>query len=191
VKESRGFIFDRSKKRNLKALTSDKEGSLKGFTLVELLVVITIIGILTGISIVAYGQVQKNARDGKRKADLTSIQNALELYYGDHSGYPVGGGCMSSIGFCATCPCDPPGSDWAGSLVTALQPTYIKDLPIDPINNTSHYYQYDPVCNETSTICGREVTCTGGVCGPGAQGCAYELAVFLEDGSTFTTCSPP
>lgn len=50
----------------------------KGFTLVELLVVVTIIGILSTIGIVVFSDAQKNARDGRRRADIESIANAIE-----------------------------------------------------------------------------------------------------------------
>lgn len=51
----------------------------KGFTLVELLVVISIIAILSLIGMTTYTNVQKNARDTKRKADINAIANALEI----------------------------------------------------------------------------------------------------------------
>jgi prepilin-type N-terminal cleavage/methylation domain-containing protein len=60
-----------------------------GFTLVELLAVIAIIGILTGIIMVNIGGLRAKARDARRKADLSQIQNALELYYAEHDLYPV------------------------------------------------------------------------------------------------------
>ena len=61
-----------------------------GFTLVELLVSITIIMVLTVTAVVNYGNAQKNARDAKRKADLEKIRVALELCKQDLGGtYPV------------------------------------------------------------------------------------------------------
>lgn len=49
-----------------------------GFTLVELLVVVAIIGILSTIGLVLFNSAQQNARDARRKADIESIANALE-----------------------------------------------------------------------------------------------------------------
>lgn len=60
-----------------------------GFTLLELLVVISIIGILVSLISVSYSTAQKKSRDAKRKSDLKSIQNAFEQYYAVHNTYPT------------------------------------------------------------------------------------------------------
>jgi prepilin-type N-terminal cleavage/methylation domain-containing protein len=53
---------------------------LKGFTIVELLVVLSLVGILAGLLIVSLKSAQNSALDGRRKADLESIKLALEIY---------------------------------------------------------------------------------------------------------------
>ena len=58
-----------------------KKLNLKGFTLVELLVVISIISILASIVIVGTNGARIRARDTRRLADVKSIQNALDLYF--------------------------------------------------------------------------------------------------------------
>ncbi len=60
----------------------------KGFTLVELLVVISIIGLLSTLAVVALGSARERARDAKRIADVKQIQTALELFYNDNNAYP-------------------------------------------------------------------------------------------------------
>jgi prepilin-type N-terminal cleavage/methylation domain-containing protein len=60
----------------------------KSFTLIELLIVITIIGILAVALVPRITQGPARARDVKRKADLQNISTALELYYSDHVIYP-------------------------------------------------------------------------------------------------------
>lgn len=61
----------------------------KGFTLVELLVVISIIGLLSTLAVVALNQARVRARDVKRLSDIKQVQTALELYYADAGAYPV------------------------------------------------------------------------------------------------------
>src|SRR5260221_10781429 len=53
----------------------------KGFTLVELMVTISIIAILTTIGLVVYTGVQAGARDAKRKGDMDAFSSAYETNY--------------------------------------------------------------------------------------------------------------
>jgi len=73
-----------------------------GFTIVELLIVIVVIGILAAITIVAYNGVQSRARDNVRKQDLAQISKALKLYAvdnGDYAEAACGSGGASSYGW--------------------------------------------------------------------------------------------
>lgn len=150
--------------------------------MIELLVVIVIIGILTTISLFALAGSRETSRDARRKADLESIRIALELYKSDNGVYPGETYCDSSIGSCNPCPCS--ASDWNGTIVGALEPTYILDLPLDPINDSTHYYYYEPVCSQNESPCGASRTCPSGIC------CAYEVGALLEDGTIYEVCSP-
>lgn len=60
----------------------------KGFTLVELLVVVAIIGLLATLAVVALGAARGKSRDVKRVTDIQGIESALALYYADSNGYP-------------------------------------------------------------------------------------------------------
>lgn len=61
-----------------------------GFTLVELLVVISIIAILSVVAVTLFGNAQKNARDGRRRADIDAIAAALEANHVPNSNtYPA------------------------------------------------------------------------------------------------------
>jgi len=59
-----------------------------GFTLVEMLVVISIISILSAVLAGGYSNSQKSARDATRKINLKSISDALNSYYADNGRYP-------------------------------------------------------------------------------------------------------
>jgi len=63
--------------------------SKSGFTIIELLVVVVVIGILAGITLVAYNGTQARSRDARRKTDVANIIKAMELYYSDNGQYPV------------------------------------------------------------------------------------------------------
>jgi prepilin-type N-terminal cleavage/methylation domain-containing protein len=62
---------------------------LRGFTLVELLIVVAIISMLALVGLVSYGVVLQRGRDTKRVADLKIIQSALEQYRADQGMYPT------------------------------------------------------------------------------------------------------
>ncbi|MBI2444009.1 MAG: type II secretion system protein GspG [Candidatus Magasanikbacteria bacterium] len=83
----------------------------KGFTLIELIVVVAIIGLLSTLAVVALGSARVKARDAKRLSDLKQMQTALELYYTDKNAYPAGTNvtlgagdyaCLNGSGFQAT-----------------------------------------------------------------------------------------
>jgi len=52
-----------------------------GFTIIEVLVVVAIIGVLTTVGFVSYGSIEAGARDSKRSSQITVISEALEKYY--------------------------------------------------------------------------------------------------------------
>ena len=76
----------------------------RGFTIIELIVVIAIIAILAGIVVVSVSGYLANARDSKRLQDMQQLKTALALYYADHGFYPpsTGVGCNGN-GWCDGC----------------------------------------------------------------------------------------
>jgi len=61
----------------------------KGFTIIELLIVIVVIGILATIGFVAYGNVTKSARDSDRQADASALAKKAEESYANKGIYPT------------------------------------------------------------------------------------------------------
>jgi prepilin-type N-terminal cleavage/methylation domain-containing protein len=60
----------------------------RGFTIVELLIVIAIIAILAAIVIVAYNGIQGRARNSARISDITAVRRSIEAYYAQNGEYP-------------------------------------------------------------------------------------------------------
>lgn len=62
----------------------------KGFTLIELMIVVAIIGILAAIAIPRFGNLIKRSKEGATKGNLGALRSALAMYYGQFEGvYPV------------------------------------------------------------------------------------------------------
>lgn len=110
-----------------------------GFTLLEVLVTVSVIGILASIVAANLGSARMLARDARRKADAAQIRTALELYYNDHDQYPAIGYAQSN----------PPNLGWS-ALQQALTP-YISLLPAEPANSILSGYRYRSLGEGSST----------------------------------------
>lgn len=132
--------------------------SVLGFTLVELLVTISIIAILSAIGLVIYSSVIKQGRDSKRQSDLRSIQSALEQYYADQLFYPTesvdGKGLDNQLG--KTPPQSFTNAVGNPSLSIGTK-VYMNVLPEDPVykqGSGRYYYWADPSgCDNSTTKC--------------------------------------
>ena len=110
-----------------------------GFTIIELLIVITIIGVLTSVVLVALGAQRQKARDSRRVSDLRQIKTAFDLYLAEASGYP-----------------DP--STWVPSTILECTGLTIIRIPTDPFFPTYTYGYSTSGQSTVTTVCGGSVT---------------------------------
>jgi prepilin-type N-terminal cleavage/methylation domain-containing protein len=106
----------------------------KGFTLIEILIVVAIIAILASIVLVGLGPTQQSGRDARRLSDLHEDQNGIELYY-SKCGYYPGTAQAGACGAFAT------AINYAG-MATAVQGSGVgvSVMPNDPTAGDSYYY---------------------------------------------------
>lgn len=62
------------------------KSSKKGFTLIELMIVVAIIGILAAVAIPKFAEMLEKAREGATKGNIGAIKSAVSIYYGDTEG---------------------------------------------------------------------------------------------------------
>jgi len=108
-----------------------------GFTLLELLVVMVILGLLATLGLGSFRSSQLKARDARRKNDLKQITNSLETYYNDRGAYPLNRvdfriqGC-GAVAAPSVCP-------WGDAFSDENQTVYMVKLPSDPAGMSYHY----------------------------------------------------
>jgi len=170
----------------------------KGFTLVELLVVMAILGILVTLIGGGFRTAQMRGRDAQRKSDLKEIANSLELFYADHNRYP-----SALNGAIEACPYDPETETgiacaWGTGEVTDGKTTYFKMLVNDPLSNQGYVYLYRIVPgsnNQQYQVFARvenekDQDCIGGNCSnPVALLCAGSKACNFAVTSANTTAT--
>lgn len=109
-------------------MTKPLKGS-SGFTMIELLVVISIIGLLSSVVLASVATTREKARDSRRLAEMNSMIKAIELYASSNNGlYPSLGTDDVAYNFNAT--------------LSSLLSPYIRPVPSDPIGSSWHTYQY-------------------------------------------------
>ncbi|HXR50034.1 MAG TPA: prepilin-type N-terminal cleavage/methylation domain-containing protein [Verrucomicrobiae bacterium] len=132
----------------------------QGFTIVELLIVIVVIGILALLVITTYSGIQAKARNAKRQSDLKSIQTQLEAFFSQNGYYPS----LTDLN----------GSSWRSTNMKSLDQNALID-PSNPTQSTtlttgttpSKQYAYNVTdssgasCETTDTNCAKYTLVAG------------------------------
>lgn len=133
-----------------------------GFTIIELLIVIVVIGILAALVITTFSGVQKKARNAERQSDIKAVHTQLEAVFQELNSYPT----LSEIN----------DSTWRGTNTKSLDADALKDPKgsaqqlVNPATSTG--YGYAPT-KDDNTPCGTG-ECT-----------KYTLTAKIEGGSDF------
>jgi prepilin-type N-terminal cleavage/methylation domain-containing protein len=104
-----------------------------GFTVVELIIVISVIGILSAIGYISYSGATDRARNTQRLSDMKNITESLAIYKQSHKQFPdeqSSGNWENSY-------------EHATDFIAVLKTSgLVKDVPVDPQNSSQHYYRY-------------------------------------------------
>lgn len=118
----------------------------RGFTIVELLIVIVVIGILAALVLNSFRGVQERARDTERRTDTNSIATQLEVYYTDNAGYPVFTGEVNTDSWIT--------ANLKGADLNAWRaPNLSANSMVNSATPTKNQYGYTPLDADGTTAC--------------------------------------
>ena len=140
----------------------------RGFTIVELLIVIVVIGILAALVLNSFRGVQERARDTERRTDTNSVATQLEVYYTDNGGYPQFTGQMDTDAWIS--------ANLKGADLNAWRaPGIATNSMVNSATPTKNQYGYTPLQQDGVTACA-------------AAPCAkFKVYWYSEKTSTVTT----
>lgn len=136
----------------------------QGFTIVELLIVIVVIGILAGLVITTFTGIQQKARDTERQTDIKAMHGQMEAYYAENGRYPT--------------LADMNDATWRAANVKGLDAATLQDPKgsaqtlVSSVQANAYAYEVaasdDTACDNVATDCGK-----------------YTLTATLESGGTY------
>jgi prepilin-type N-terminal cleavage/methylation domain-containing protein len=151
------------------------KGKSKGFTIVELLIVIVVIGILATLVIVTFTGIQQKARNSQRQTDINALDSHVEAFYAQNGAYPT----LAQLN----------DSGWRAK--------YMKGLDSDALlapgsttapsaaTSTKSMYQYAPTQDDGTTACsGGDTSTTNDDPNVDTNCTKFVASAFLEGQST-------
>lgn len=144
----------------------------KGFSLVEILVVVTIISVLASIAAVSYSRFVKQSKDARRKTDIEQIRASIEMYRNFNSVYPTPAGA-TGMAF------------GTGNITDASATKYMSLIPNDPtysasdVTTTTYYYTSSGTYQDY-TLCAylENVAISGSAPDCGGENCNYCMGPY-------------
>ena len=107
------------KPRTLQPLPTPRRGAARGFTLIELVVVMSVIALLLTLAVPRYFHSIDNARANVQRQNVASIRDAIDKFHGDQGRYP-------------------------DSLNELVDKRYLRSLPLDPVTESPHWIVIAP-----------------------------------------------
>ncbi len=155
----------------------------RGFTLIEILVVVALLGLIASIILVSISNSRMKARDARRIADLREVMKALDLYCNENGQYPAPNYCAAWY------------HTWSGWDSNGCGNPTTPGLVVTSDNGVSPYLKdfirefQAPTFSKTSAPESTYFYCTAGVCPVvaamgGGNFQHYVLAVYLESPSS-------
>ena len=136
-----------------------------GFTIVELLIVIVVIGILAALVITTFTGIQQKARNTERETDIKALYGQVEAYYAQNTKYPT----LDNMN----------DSTWRAANMKGLDQEALKDP-----SGSGYSLVTTPAVNVYSYAVSAS---DGSTCDNSTKDCAqYTLTATLEGGGTFT-----
>lgn len=143
----------------------------RGFTIVELLIVIVVIGILAALVVTTFTGIQQKARNTERQTDIKAIHGQIEAYYAQNGSYPALGTSGSNDGI--------NDATWRATNMKGLDADALKDPKgtTQELAATSSATQYGYA----------PLSATDGACTTAANDCVkYTLTATYEGGGSFS-----
>ena len=144
-----------------------KKRANKGFTLIELMIVVAIIGILAAIAIPKFADLISKSKEGATKGGLSTVRSSLQIYYGDNEGmFP---------------------NDNLDSL--AVDAKYFNKMPDAKLPKTGKSDSDDTITYSSMSVAGAMVGVGGGSTNAGGWAYANDMTVNNQWGNFVVNCT--